>query len=174
MEVIIISDTKQQFNGKNYWKDKKTGYYKNAQVSPHSLHRQVWEHHNGKIPKGLIIDHIDRNKDNNQITNLRLITISENNKNVSEEITQKRRLNMVLACEKAKSWHKSELGKKWHSEMAKEAYKKRKPIEKICSHCGKKYLTTKHSESARFCGQNCKMKARRRRLAGLPENAEKI
>ena len=173
MKVIIISDTKQRFNGKNYWKDKSSGYYKNAQVKPHSLHRQVWIYHNGEIPSGLLIDHIDRNKDNNQIENLRLATQSENNKNVSEETMEKRRQNMAKASEKAKEWHKSEKGREWHIRHGIEAYKKRKAIEKVCAHCGKVYYTTKYDEKARFCGQNCKMKARRRRLAGLPENAEK-
>lgn len=172
MEVIIISATKQQFNGLNYWKDKSTGYYKNAQHKPHSLHRVVWEYHNGEIPKGYTIDHIDRDKDNNQVENLRLASYSENNKNVSEEVSKTRRKNMARASEKAKEWHKSEVGRKWHKKMATEAYKKRKAIKKVCAHCGKIYYTTQYSKTSRFCNQNCKMKARRRRLAGLPENAE--
>ena len=174
IKVIIINEKKQHFNGKNYWRDKSSGYYQNAQVKPHSLHRQVWIYHNGEIPKGLVIDHIDRDRNNNQIENLRLVTHSENNKNVSEETMVKRRQNMALAAEKAKEWHKSKAGREWHKKHGIEAYKKRKAIEKVCAHCGKVYYTTKYDEKARFCGQNCKMKARRRRLAGLPENAEKI
>ena len=84
---------------------------------------------------------------------------------------EKRRQNMAKASEKAKEWHKSEDGKKWHIKHGIEAYKKRKPVEKVCAHCGKKYYTTQYAKTARFCNQNCKMKARRRRLAGLPENA---
>lgn len=171
MRVIIIDDSKQEFNGKRYWKDKSSGYYRNAQVKPHSLHRQVWVYHNGEIPKGLILDHIDRDRDNNQIENLRLVTQSENNKNVSEETMIKRRQNMARASEKAKEWHKSEEGREWHRKHGAEVYAKRKPIKKICAHCGKEYYTTQYAKSARFCNQNCKMKARRRRLAGLPENA---
>lgn len=168
---MIIDDSKQEFNGKRYWKDKSSGYYRNAQIKPHSLHRQVWIYHNGEIPKGLVIDHIDRDRGNNQIENLRLVTQSENNKNVSAETIEKRRKNMAIACEKAKEWHKSKDGREWHKKHGVEAYKKRKPIQKVCSHCGKIYYTTKYSPTARFCNQNCKMKARRRRLAGLPENA---
>jgi hypothetical protein len=41
-------------------------------------HRIVWESFNGKIPNGLEIDHIDRNKHNNKLKNLRLVTHSEN------------------------------------------------------------------------------------------------
>ena len=41
-------------------------------------HRIVWEAFNGKIPAGLEIDHIDRDKHNNTLSNLRLVTHSEN------------------------------------------------------------------------------------------------
>lgn len=171
MKVIIINNTKQQFNGKNYWKDKSTGYYKNAQIKPHSLHRAVWEYHNGKIPDGLTIDHIDRNKDNNEIDNLRLATYSENIRNIDDKVLEKKRAHINNIRELAKEWHKSEDGREWHKKHGVEVYKKRKPIKKICAHCGKIYYTTQYSPMARFCGQNCRMKARRRRLAGLPENA---
>jgi hypothetical protein len=41
-------------------------------------HRCVWEAFNGKIPVGLEIDHIDHDKHNNTLSNLRLVTHSEN------------------------------------------------------------------------------------------------
>ena len=44
-------------------------------------HRFVWECCNDIIPRGYEIDHIDKNKSNNQISNLRCITLSENRKN---------------------------------------------------------------------------------------------
>lgn len=170
MRVIIVSDTKQFFNGKNYWKDQKSGYYRNASAKPHSLHRQVWMYHYGEIDRDLVVDHIDRDKGNNQIENLRLVTKSENNKNVDEEEKQRRINWMDEIRPLTKEWHKSNEGKKWHSQHGVEAYKKRKPIEKICAHCGKKYLTTQYDNKARFCCLNCKMRARTRRLKGLPEN----
>lgn len=43
-------------------------------------HRFIWECCNDKIPKGYEIDHIDKNKINNKIDNLRCISISENRK----------------------------------------------------------------------------------------------
>ena len=41
-------------------------------------HRYVWEQHNGPIPKGNIIIFKDRNKYNLDISNLQMITLSEN------------------------------------------------------------------------------------------------
>lgn len=45
------------------------------------LHNFIWELHNGDIPKGCYIDHIDQNPSNNQINNLRLVTKSMNSFN---------------------------------------------------------------------------------------------
>lgn len=39
-----------------------------------SLHRYIWEYHNGKIPKNMVIHHKDFNKENNDISNLQLMT----------------------------------------------------------------------------------------------------
>jgi len=48
------------------------------------IHRLIWIYHNGEIPEGLVIDHINRVKSDNRIENLRLVTEQENsfNKNV--------------------------------------------------------------------------------------------
>lgn len=45
------------------------------------VHRMVYEAFKGEIPKGMEIDHIDRNKHNNNPDNLRVVTKSENIKN---------------------------------------------------------------------------------------------
>ena len=41
-------------------------------------HRIVWELHFGPIPEGMVIDHIDRDKSNNRIENLRCTSQSSN------------------------------------------------------------------------------------------------
>ena len=46
-------------------------------------HRIVWEKHNGPIPKGMQIDHINRVRDDNRIENLRLVTPQQNHFNRS-------------------------------------------------------------------------------------------
>lgn len=40
-------------------------------------HRHIWESNFGKIPKGMVIHHIDGNTKNNSIENLRLMTQSD-------------------------------------------------------------------------------------------------
>ncbi|WOU46057.1 HNH endonuclease [Citrobacter portucalensis] len=46
-------------------------------------HRIVWVMHNGDIPEGFQIDHINHVRNDNRISNLRLVTGSGNNRNTS-------------------------------------------------------------------------------------------
>jgi len=40
-------------------------------------HRAVWEEHNGKIPEGFMIHHINNDKKDNRIENLELVSRKE-------------------------------------------------------------------------------------------------
>ena len=44
-------------------------------------HRVIWEMHNGSIPDGMQIDHINGVRDDNRIANLRVVTHQENGRN---------------------------------------------------------------------------------------------
>lgn len=44
----------------------------------YSVHRAVWETFHGDIPKGLVINHIDGDKQNNHLDNLECVTAKEN------------------------------------------------------------------------------------------------
>ena len=43
-----------------------------------SEHRVVWEKHNGPIPEGMTIDHINENIHDNRIENLQVMSIYDN------------------------------------------------------------------------------------------------
>jgi hypothetical protein len=69
------------------------------------LHRLVYQAHNGKIPEGLHIDHIDNNKTNNDISNLRLATRSENSCNIKKHTHNT--IGYKNICEKNNKRYKS-------------------------------------------------------------------
>ena len=48
-----------------------------------SEHRIVWEQHNGPIPDGMTIDHINGNKKDNRIENLQMLSRKDNIKRSS-------------------------------------------------------------------------------------------
>ena len=50
------------------------------------LHRMVWMDANGPVPKGMVVDHKDRDIHNNELSNLRVITRTENNINSASNI----------------------------------------------------------------------------------------
>ena len=56
----------QFYNGKEYKLYPNEKYFSRGTKR---LHRVVWESHNGQIPKGYDIHHIDSNTHNNDITN---------------------------------------------------------------------------------------------------------
>jgi hypothetical protein len=72
-------------------------------------HRLVWMYHNGDIPIGIQIDHINRVKDDNRIENLRLATSLNNSCNSTKRINNK-------SGYKGVSW--SKVGKKWLAQVS--------------------------------------------------------
>ena len=62
------------------------GYLRiNLNKKSHVTHRLIWVYLNGEIPEGLEIDHIDGDKTNNRIDNLRLATRTQNRWNRKEK-----------------------------------------------------------------------------------------
>lgn len=57
----------------------RNGYVRyNLKGKLYSTHRLVYETFIGSIPQGMVIDHIDGDKSNNELSNLRCISQSEN------------------------------------------------------------------------------------------------
>ena len=148
-------------DGYKFRKDKKTGYWLCSTLRKR-LHVYIYEKYNGKIPKGMQVHHIDHNKDNNEISNLKLVTRKEHDKIHFEEMTEedkeRKRKNLELnARPKAIEWHKSLEGKEWHIkhylEMKDKLYKK---YNFICLTCGKEFESTQIK--SKYCSNLCKAK----------------
>lgn len=61
-----------------------TGYRRIMFGKKHyKMHRLIWIMFNGDIPDGMVIDHIDQNRKNNLIENLRLASKAQNNLNTN-------------------------------------------------------------------------------------------
>lgn len=53
--------------------------YKNSKkVGAYLIHRMVWETFNGPVPDGYVVDHINMDKSDNRLDNLRLLTFQQN------------------------------------------------------------------------------------------------
>lgn len=161
----------QYFDGVKFTKDEKTGYYLNSTLRVR-MHRYVWEHYYGEIPEGFHVHHKDKNKANNEITNLELVPFSEHARMHSKEKAAERHQEIVenlqeKALPEAVRWHKSSEGKKWHKEHYENMKHRLHTSEKmVCEMCGVEYIG-KVSADNRFCSNKCR--AAWRRQSGIDD-----
>lgn len=149
--------------GKKFYLDKKTGYWISTCCPKVRAHVWVWINHYGKIEKGLHIHHIDGNKSNNHISNLQIISPKYH---VYIHLTEERRKKasewMEIIRPLTKSWHSSEKGHKWHSNHAKQTFKRHSPIDKVCQWCSHVYeVDILDDHRSKYCSNKCKSKSRR-------------
>ena len=155
-------------DGYKFRKDKRTGYFlssSNIGEKRKRLHVYMWEKENGAVPSGCSVHHIDENKDNNELSNLTVMTSAQHSSMHSKEYTSKHydkvRDNMInVAGVAAKDWHRSEAGREWHRkhyERNKDKLHEKKTQK--CEHCGKTFETTGHR--TKYCSSACKSAARR-------------
>ena len=154
-------------------KDAKTGYYlSSTPVGDRRvrLHVYVWEKHFGKVPVGLVVHHVNKDKDNNTIENLCLMTNNEHCKfhsNSEECKTKSRETIKNITLPAAVVWHKSDVGKARHKEWyAANPTLKLTPVKRNCDQCGKEYVAGQ-GYSSRFCSGRCKTK--NRKLSGVDD-----
>lgn len=160
MQVQIISETIQKFDGVSYYR---CGPY--FQRKGKRLHRAVWEFHNGKIPDGCDIHHMDGNRANNDISNLQMLQGEEHGRlhMSAPERIEKSRENIKRAAEADKSWHKTEAGQAFHSKHAKEYWQQAEPETHTCTNCGKEFQSFgRYGQGNSFCSNNCKSAWRRK------------
>lgn len=68
-----------------------TGYYKchvrihgQSGFETYYVHRFIYECYRGMIPEGMVVDHVNENKEDNHLCNLQLLTPQQNSKKISE------------------------------------------------------------------------------------------
>lgn len=150
----------QEFNGKIYRRYKGERYFTRH---TDKLHRVVWEYYNGPIPEGYHVHHKDGDPSHNDIGNLELVKGSEHlHKHQQEHVADLDQLakmqdRMRNAGEYAKEWHKSEEGRRWHSEHAKAQLRIER--EYTCTVCGRVYRSK--NPATKYCSNKCNAKARR-------------
>lgn len=160
MKVRVISSTIQEFDGERFYL---CGNY--FQHRGKRLHVAVWKYHNGDIPKGYHVHHIDEDRSNNQIENLKLMesgmhsSLHQN----SEDRKAYQQKHIKDMRELATEWHRSEEGRKMHSRLAKKQWENAGLITYACTECGKEFQS-KHRygpNENHFCSNNCKAAFRR-------------
>jgi hypothetical protein len=157
-KIIEFNGNKFRLHGKYY---RKNCWSKKGSSN---LHRAIWEYHNGIIPLGFDIHHIDGDSFNNDITNLECV-----NRKIHRSQHAKENIKLGIlkppskqALKKAAEWHASEEGIKWHQINGKAAWENREWHECSCHECNKNFMSP-YPNRAKFCHQNCKAMALRRR-----------
>lgn len=153
MNPIQLSATKQVFNGKSYYLCGK--YFQN---NGERLHRTVYEFHNGPIPKGMAVHHIDEDRSNNRPENLALMAIGEHTTHHHTGLTCQMPVEAINA---AAEWHGSREGVEWHKAQYQRT-KHKLHIKKVitCLMCRKEVEVTDTGVN-KFCSAKCGTKYRK-------------
>lgn len=70
----------------------------------HYNHRIIWEMHHGKIPDGMQIDHINHNRLDNRIDNLRIVSHIDNGRNRSINLNNSSKITGVHWDSRNNKW----------------------------------------------------------------------
>ncbi len=99
------------------WSENSHGYVMGHQkyAPRRKLHKWLWYHIHGEIPKDRCMDHINRNRLDNRLENLRVVTYSQNSRNTKKKGTSKYR--GVHFDANAQKWRATILSKGKHYHM---------------------------------------------------------
>ena len=165
--------TRAIFNGRLYYLRESQGYYYSPRKDRSGLdmlHRMVFIHYNGEIPKGYCIHHKDGNKGNNDISNLECVKRSEHSHyhgvNAPEELAEFRKRNLEENARPAANiWHGSAEGREWHKQHYEQMKDKLyEEVECVCVVCGKTF-TAHQKTGSKCCSKACR--AKERRMSGI-------
>lgn len=141
-------------------------YYwnKSQEHGTRSLHKYIWEKHNGPTPAGFQIHHVDGDASNNTLGNLTAVDAREHARHHLLERIASGELDvessLAKAREAAKQWHGSDAGREWHSEHGKRSWAGRELSAHACAHCGRDYEVKRGARKRGFCSPSCQTAAR--------------
>lgn len=154
----------KQHSGRRYF----TPGIADRQRGTQLLHREVWMDANGvtEIPEGCHIHHRDHDADNNDPSNLELLTAEEHREHHSEDRrgqppTREQEAHLAHIRPLAAVWHGSEPGRAWHSEHGEQTWADRPYRREQCDQCGAVYESRMAQQADRFCSNACKSAWRR-------------
>ena len=139
----------QEFLGVCYYLQPWNGYYSRRYPRIEYMHRAVWAHHNGAIPVGHHVHHVNGDKGDNRIENLRVISAADHSGHHA----------------KTSSWVGSARNKQQLVEAGKLAKAGRKTHSGECDECGAPFESI--AKNRKFCCKSCRYKAEYRRYSGL-------
>jgi hypothetical protein len=169
-DPVYLDPLNQYFDGGIYRLWPRERYYARGGKR---LHRDVWSHAFGPIPKGCHIHHRDADTANNHIANLECIPASEHLSGAWHTKLAGMPIDSShfseLARDKAAEWHQSEEGRLWHRRNAirTQGWKKWKRQTIPCGFCGQPFeaIVRKAGAPGKYCSNNCKAAHYRQRKA---------
>ena len=136
------------WDGSTWYYNKRARYYydRNGML----LHRAVWSRVHGPVPVGYEVHHINRERWDNRLANLELLTVSDH-----------RRLTAVQRDDPG--WTEGRSARTSNGLI--EYWARREPVERICDICDQPFRST--GMRAKRCSPVCKREANRRYAANL-------
>ncbi len=155
--------------GGRRWTENKSGYFNVTQKNlpgKNWLHQYVYEKEKGAIPAGCHVHHKDRNKRNNRIDNLILLSQEEHSKMHGEYKTSnperyKKQCEHLDRIRPDHVWPEDPEKYEEHRQALIAGMKNIKPIEYTCENCDKTFEALPNGVT-RFCTNKCKSAYRRK------------
>ena len=157
LKVEKIDETHQKFNGITYGRNlqRNDHYFKLVH-----LHRAVWTYYFGEIPDGYVVHHIDGDKENNDISNLMLMSKSEHIQlhHTTMKMPQKPSKKTTFKCIVCgKEYEAVNNGRNLYCSLECLAKYRDNTLyaeTRNCLFCGKEFVTNKYSNH-KFCSHKC-------------------
>ena len=155
--IETVSDTQKIFCGLKFYKKKSNNY-----CCAVSLHRFIWTYFNGEIPEGYDVHHRDFNHDNNDISNLELVT-KDAHKKIHAAVKSTRRPDKKSTFTCAVCGREYEAANRGNNAYCSAECKKKSHLKtRTCEICGNEFSATIGS-SQKFCSESCYHQYRQQR-----------